>query len=216
MNNQSRRNRRNPYWSYKKKTKKYEGYFEKWKYLFEYPKVTLNLFILFIEDNKVIPSEASKNSDSVPELPGFYYDHAKQKYFKIGSNSFGVTNAVTHYSLAKKREEEELSVKNKPFSRNIVNLLSMSEFTGSDAISKNDFKDYIIQTSKPRKLLNLSNLATYPKFKDLQTFQMGEDTFFLITFGLEDSINYSSCIFKVTTKELETCHLVKKHFQSYS
>lgn len=150
-------------------------------------------------ENKTVNNEASNNNDSVPELPGFYYDHEKQKYFKIGSNSFGVTRAITNYSIAKKREQEDLSVKNKPFARNLMNLLSMSELHGTGSILKNIHKDYIMHTSKARKLLDIS---TYPKLKELQAFQMDSDTYFLVNFS-EDSVNYINCVFKVGSNELD-------------
>lgn len=150
-------------------------------------------------ENRPVSNEASNNNDSVPELPGFYYDHEKQKYFKIGSNSFGVASAITNYSIAKKREQEDLSVKNKSFAKNLVNLLSMSELHGISSVLKNNHKDYIMHTSKARKLLDIS---TYPKFKELQAFQVESDTYFLVNFS-EDSVNYINCVFKVGSVELD-------------
>lgn len=147
-------------------------------------------------------NSVNQNLSSAPELPGFYYDEAKQKYFKIGSNSFGITSAITTQSIASKQEENIIFKKyqeSKLKNTNIINTLTLSQLNGISGQLNMDRTDYLYKTSEPQKFVDLS---MYPKIRDMQAFKIDGSIYFLTNFS-EDLVNYTSCVLRMNSIELE-------------
>lgn len=53
-------------------------------------------------------SSSSTTTDNAPELPGFYYDPEKKRYFKIQANNFGQANIPTRESISQRDEQSQL------------------------------------------------------------------------------------------------------------
>ena len=53
-------------------------------------------------------SKRIKSAANVPELPGFYYDAAKKRYFKVQSNNFGQTSVPTYEWIERRDKQAEL------------------------------------------------------------------------------------------------------------
>ena len=58
--------------------------------------IIITLLLLFFLTLFNIEETTNENSS---DLPGFYYDSIKQRYFKIQSNTFGVQSVVTNESI---------------------------------------------------------------------------------------------------------------------
>ncbi len=136
-------------------------------------------------------------------MPGFYYDPVKQKYFKIESNSFGVSSVLSKHDIAQKKskqiEENIQKIKCSSTPKNLINHLFTTQLNGFNKKQQNEYCDHILEITKPIKLFDLS---AYPKFKQLQSFKINDNNYFLINFS-DDIFNFNCCLLKFDRKELE-------------
>ena len=138
------------------------------------------------------PHSASEQ-DTAPDLPGFYYDPVKQKYFKIESNSYSVKSVITKHSVAK-------STQPKPARSPAINLLDSLISTEINGFRKKlDYNDFSWAAAVPVKLFDLS---TYPRFKEIQLFEMNGKLYILVNF-LDDLFSYNSCMLKLNKRDLD-------------
>ena len=175
------------------------------------------------QTNKKIPKTSSNSigdtstttSEDAPELPGFYYDHAKQKYFKIGSNNFGVASVVTSQSIAKKSEDEEFSNLNKHFKKsnnsNILNTLTFAQLKGYNSSLKINLKDYLIKTSRKQNLYsNPYDTFITNKIREIQAVQISNDEILLLENSSIDMNLYYSSVKKFRLSDLDKLTNEKK------
>jgi hypothetical protein len=137
-------------------------------------------------------------------LPGFYYDPIKQKYFKIESNSYGINSIISKHSI-KKQNIEKLN-KSWKASKNLLCTLFETQLNGSNQKVQHELHDHLLKTAKSIQIFDLSR---YPKFKQLQSFQINDKNYFLVNFT-DDLFNHNCCLIKFDQKDLEfKCHNVR-------
>ena len=138
------------------------------------------------------PYSASEQ-DTAPDLPGFYYDPVKQKYFKIESNSYSVQSVITKHSVAKSTKPKAV----RSPAMNLLNSLISTEINGFR--NKLDYNDFSWTVTTPVKIFDLS---TYPRFKQIQLFEMNAKLYILVNF-LDDLFSYNCCMLKLNRRDLD-------------
>ncbi len=168
------------------------------------PKTSLSSFV----------DKSATTSEDVPELPGFYYDHAKNKYFKIGSNNFGVSSVVTTQSIAKIQENKDFSDLSRKFKRpnSVLNTLAFIEIKGYNSNAKMDLKDYLIKTSVKQKLYSNYPYDTFitNKIRDIQVVEINDDQVLLLENSSIDMNRYYSSVKKLRLSDLNHLTCEKK------
>lgn len=111
-------------------------------------------------------TESNKSSD---DIPGFYYDPVKKKYFKIQSNSFGSQTVVTNDLVKNKTIDKEIKIKTQVQLKNRKNLINClySQELGVDHDLSIKYKDTRLINSK---LKNLFSFEQNEKVKKIQLF----------------------------------------------
>ncbi len=147
-------------------------------------------------------------SEDVPELPGLYYDHVKQKYFKIGSNNFGVASVVTTQSIAKKSNDEEFTNLNRVFKKtndiNILNTLTFTELKGYNSNLKIKLNDCLIKKSHRQKLYtNPYDTFIANEIREIQAVQINDDEICLLENSSIDLNLYYSSVKKFRLSDLD-------------
>lgn len=131
-----------------------------------------------------------KNDSAAPELPGFYYDAEKKRYFKIQNNSFGQTNVPTSESIKnrEKRCEVDKSVKVQIKSREraLIDNLFSREVSG---LNQESFSDLQLQYAKLNSLgrykYRLNDRLSESSFYKISTIETAEKTLLLATYKRE-------------------------------
>lgn len=110
---------------------------------------------------------ADSSIDTNNDIPGFYFDPVKNRYFKIQQNTYGVQNVPTKETLKKKVDDQELKIKcqSQLLKRNLISYLMKKEIYGADNSLRLDFTDNLIINSK---LKILSSLDSNLEIKKLQ------------------------------------------------
>ena len=111
-------------------------------------------------------SELSATSNE-SDLPGFYFDPAKNKYFKIQSNYFGVQSTITNSSLKQIKEIENINKRNSQSlkkSQNLINTLSDMQFGN---MSKQDHSDITLIYSRLKHYLSIDESKFFSKISIL-------------------------------------------------
>jgi hypothetical protein len=104
------------------------------------------------------------------DLPGFYYDPVKNKYFKIESNNSGISNLVTTESIKNKKHSDELNKKIKYLSsKNLLFDTVTSTQFGANYNLKQNYIDNRIIKSELKKFHSFSN-ETGIKINDIYLF----------------------------------------------
>lgn len=140
------------------------------------------------------------NSSLAPELPGFYFDESKQKYFKISSNSFGIKAVVTSDKIAIQNEPKLQKLKKQNISTSLIDILITSEVTG---LKKNriNYMNSCFKAAKPVELINLPPIQLVPDIYDMQTFNASENVYMLVNYCYD--FTFSSIFLRFNLTDLK-------------
>lgn len=142
-----------------------------------------------------------KRNDSINEasdIPGFYFDSVKNRYFKIQSNFFGLQSAITNDSIKIKKETEQNVTKRHPFlkeSQNIIHTLDDLKF---GTMSKMKYQDNFVNYSKLKHCLTIAENQFFSKVSilfDKNLEHLNGFKFFL--FNFVHSFPYTPSIYKL-------------------
>jgi hypothetical protein len=159
---------------------------------------TLIIITLLLFNLTLFNIEETTNENS-SDLPGFYYDSIKQRYFKIQSNTFGVQSVVTNESirLISKAKNNNLT-NNKSTSINLIDNLIKIQFGKFD---KNLINDLEIVYMKQLPLVQLENSVQIKKINTFKLNTNDKQIYFLINISgylnnLVQCISINSLSFK--------------------
>ena len=138
------------------------------------------------------------------ELPGFYWDPVKKKYFKVQKNSYGVQSSVTNDSIqnSKKLTEQKVST-TKTAGQNLIQILFDCQ-NGFDHKLRQAFNDFKINSAKPRKLVSFGQIYGN-ELKEIQFFNLNKtkesNEIYLLT-NFHQNEEHLARIFKIDPKNL--------------
>lgn len=105
-------------------------------------------------------SETNAASSNEIQIPGFYFDPIKNKYFKIQANSFGSESLISNESLKTKQQEELMATqsrKSNRTTRNLIHTLNQAEF-GTNEQLRTDLTDYSLNKASLKKLVEFNSI----------------------------------------------------------
>ena len=112
-----------------------------------------------------------ESSASAPNLPGFYFDESKQKYFKISTNSFGIEGVVANKRATAQNKienpKEPKIKKQEPNVSSLINTLITNELSGLKE-NRTAYRNSCFIASRPIELMNLKDI---PDIHDIQIFE---------------------------------------------
>lgn len=115
-------------------------------------------------------SRTSVTTDN--EIPGFYFDPIKNKYFKIQQNTFGIQNIPTSEVIKKKLDKQEFEneCKKQLKKRNsLLSLMIKKEIYGANNQLKLDFTNNLIANSILKSLSSFETNLTIKKIEVLSS-----------------------------------------------
>lgn len=124
--------------------------------------------------------------NNVMNLPGFYYDPEKKRYFKIQENNFGQTSIPTNESLRnqKHQAEFELTVKKEMTRResSLLNHLLKREVQGCRSDVVTSYNELKLKYSKASLLENMSVIECLEgaALGKISTFEADQRLFLLV------------------------------------
>lgn len=122
-------------------------------------------------------NKEASNTENSSDLPGFYYDPIKKKYFKIQSHNFGLQSVITNQSIKQKEtllKEQKNDLKK---SKNLIDNLFLIQLGTFNLNLWNDLKiKYMKQTS----LVKLEDSVQIKKINKFQMSTNDRSLYFLI------------------------------------
>jgi hypothetical protein len=120
-------------------------------------------------------SPSPQTSSNSSDIPGFYYDPVKKRYFKVQSNSFGIQASVTSDSLKSKESEARIqqSIETAQSHRSLVTFLHRQQAHGLCEKLKFDYEEILLAKSNLHHI-HLFNFVD--RVKQIQLFPQSPTT----------------------------------------
>lgn len=146
--------------------------------------------------------DSSSSATNENDIPGFYFDPVKNKYFKIQQNTFGVQNIPTNELIKKKLDKQELEneCKKQLMKRNsLLTLMIKKEIYGANNQLKLEFTNNLIANSKLKDLVSFESNLTIKKIEVLSSdhFLNKKNMIYILVNFVGDPFSYK--IFELCT-----------------
>jgi hypothetical protein len=163
------------------------------------------LIIILLLFNLTLLNKEETTNENSSDLPGFYYDSIKQRYFKIQSNTFGVQSVVTNESIRLMSKAKNDLTSNKSTSINLIDNLIKIQFGKFD---RNLINDLEIVYMKQLPLVQLENSVQIKKINTFKLNTNDKQIYFLINISgylnnLVQCISINSLSFKRNLSNLD-------------
>ncbi|RNA22127.1 DDB1- and CUL4-associated factor 4 isoform X1 [Brachionus plicatilis] len=145
-------------------------------------------------------------SSETTEIPGFYYDPVKNKYFKIQPNAFRVQNVPTEETIKKKIDQQKLEneCRKQLLKRNnFVDYMIQKEMYGTDNFLRLDFTDNLIIKSRLKELTSFEPNSTIKKIEVLSSSLFSDGKNFLYFLANFVGVPFYYSIFKICTESFK-------------
>jgi hypothetical protein len=135
------------------------------------------------EKHNDLTTTTTTTSSEASDIPGFYFDPIKNRYFKIQSNFFGLQSAITT-DMIKLKKENDLNLASKrdkilSESQNIINSLDDLKFGN---MTKIKYQDNLIKYSKLKHCLSIAENQFFSKISILYEDDFKNFKYFLFNF----------------------------------
>ncbi|CAF0792326.1 unnamed protein product [Brachionus calyciflorus] len=151
----------------------------------------------FQNKNQAQTSQQASSQDDI-QIPGFYYDPIKNKYFRIQSNSFGIESVHTNESIKNKLDSLEIETKCKlqlKNRNNMINFMFTKEMYGIDTNLRVKYTDNIILNSKLTEKISLYVNNDIKKIEFFADKSLSENTKF--SYLLVNCTSYNYSVYKI-------------------